>query len=84
MKLRGLFATSALFFAPAAFAEQFTCETQRGSSPYVLGASQDHDHLRFAPLQRDRTRAFHAFAASFDGPDDDDGDGVGDLRANPK
>lgn len=84
MRLRSVLLVCALHAGPAAHAEEFHCRTERGASPYALGPSRDHDHLRFAPRQRDRTRAFHAFAASFDGTDDDDGDGAGDLRANPE
>tara|TARA_R110002072_G_scaffold211424_1_gene368956 strand:+ start:8451 stop:9518 length:1068 start_codon:yes stop_codon:yes gene_type:complete len=90
MKLRTFFGASALALVvsaslsnPAA-AEKFTCESDRGESPYAIAATPDHDHDRYAPNQKEIIKRFGAYVSSFDGDDDDDGDGKGDLLAVPQ
>ena len=67
-----------------ATAQRFVCESQRGLSPYPVQTTPDHDHDRYAPSEREVTKAFGAYVSSFDGNDDDDGDGVPDLLAVPQ
>ena len=43
-----------------------------------------YDHKRFAPEPVDIWREFDAFVVSFDSKDDDDGDGIPDLRRIPE
>lgn len=45
-------------------------------------SAYDHDH--FGTLPRDQFRQFAAFVVSFDGDDDDSGDGVADTLAVPQ
>ena len=76
-------AAVALSVSPAG-AERFHCDTVRGESPYANTATGLHDHLRYAPEATDEpVREFSAFAAAFDGPDDDNGDGRPDQTGNP-
>ena len=65
-----------------AMAEEFICESDQGLSPYDIEIQPNFDHVRFAPAQTDMIKEFESFTASFDGPDDDDGDGEPDLYAN--
>ena len=65
-------------------AEKFTCESNRGLSPYPVIATPDHDHDRYAPDEKEKVKRFGAYVSSFDGPDDDDGDGQADLLAVPQ
>lgn len=50
--------------------------------PIVLNPDYDHDHWKTEP--RDVMRFFEAYTVSFDGDDDDDGDGIPDLRRVPE
>ena len=68
----------------SAVAEKFTCESNRGLSPYPVQSAQDHDHERYAPSQREEIKRFRAYVSSFDGRDDDDGDGEAHLLALPQ
>lgn len=73
-------------FAPSnpAVAEKFTCTSDRGESPYPAAATPEHDHDRYAPNQKEIIKRFGAYVSSFDGNDDDDGDGKADLLAVPQ
>ena len=68
--------------APA-MAQSFPC-SGAAVSPYPELVATDHDHRRMAPQPASLTKAFTAFHASFDDADDDDGDGIADLRLNPE
>lgn len=61
-----------------------TAEEQPLSPPVVVPVNQVYSHDRFVTLPQDIRRDFAAFAVGFDGPDDDDGDGVGDRLAVPQ
>jgi DNA/RNA endonuclease G (NUC1) len=50
--------------------------------PIVLDPSYEHD--KWQTLPRDQVFNFAAYTTSFDGPDDDNGDGVGDKWAIPQ
>ena len=67
-----------------AAAEKFICKSKRGLSPYRVQATPEHDHDRYAPKGRENFKRFGAYVSSFDGPDDDDGDGKPDLLAVPQ
>lgn len=69
---------------PEAGAEKFVCKSHNGTSPYPVVATPDHDHTRFGPDATELTKRFGAYVASFDGEDDDTGDGVPDLLAVPQ
>lgn len=72
-----------LYFAPTsyAFAERFDCS----SKPYKLGYSASHQHKLFAPHYPGEglEKEFKSFYSVFDSADDDNGDGVSDLTAQP-
>jgi len=53
-------------------------------TPYPITAAGGFEHDRFKTRPIDRAVAFGAFFASFDGPDDDDGDGIIDYRGTPE
>lgn len=74
----------ALLSVGVAQAERFHCATANSESAYPAGVQLEHDHIRFAPRPFELVQEFEAFVASFDGPDDDDGDGHADLRATPQ
>jgi len=75
---------AAAFAAPFAHAEEFDCRSSGGTSPYPVVLTGEHDHLRYAPdVSGLLLREFAAYAAVFDGPDDDNGDGEADLTGNP-
>ena len=67
-----------------AMAEKFTCKSNRGLSPYQVQDTPGYDHERYAPGQREEVKRFGAYVSSFDGRDDDDGDGEADLLAVPQ
>jgi len=67
-----------------AVAEKFICESDHGNSPYPISAMPNYDHDRYAPDEKEVLKRFDAYASSFDGEDDDDGDGKGDLLAVPQ
>ena len=67
-----------------AAAEKFTCESDRGLSPYPIVAIPGYEHDRYAPVEREVVKEFGAYISSFDGDDDDDGNGGGDLLAVPQ
>ena len=67
-----------------AVAEKFTCKSNRGLSPYPVQDTPGYDHARYAPSQGERIKRFGAYVSSFDGRDDDDGDGEADLLAVPQ
>ena len=67
-----------------ATAERFICESSRGLSPYQVQVAPTHDHDRYAPNEREKTKKFAAYISSFDGNDDDDGNGDPDLLAVPQ
>ena len=50
--------------------------------PDPLDPSYQHDRWHTVP--RDQVREYRAYITSFDGPDDNDGDGVGDLWGIPE
>ena len=52
-------------------------------TPYVVQTPAGYDHLRYAPFERERLYEGGGFVASVDGPDDDNGDGVGDYMVQP-
>ena len=58
-----------------AAAEKFVCKSQRGASPYLIAATPDYDHDRYAPNEKEFIKRFGAYVSSFDRADDDDGDG---------
>ncbi len=90
MKIRPIPMLSALVLAVlvsnpgSVSAEKFTCESDRGHSPYPAASTPDHDHDRYAPNQKEIIKRFGAYVSSFDGDDDDDGDGKSDLLAVPQ
>ncbi len=43
-----------------------------------------HIHDRYGTQPKDQFREFAAFVSSFDGPDDDDGDGIPDTLGIPQ
>lgn len=43
-----------------------------------------YDHDKYLTKPADIVRSFRAYTVSFDGPDDDDGDGKPDLRRTPE
>ena len=65
-------------------AADFKCRSTRGMSPYQFGTSEHHDHMRYAPAEVEIFKDFGAFVSSFDGDDDDNGDGRADLLAVPQ
>lgn len=67
-----------------AAAEKHVCESDRGNSPYPVVATPGYDHDRFAPKEREVVKTFAAYVSSFDGDDDDNGDGKSDLLAVPE
>ena len=67
-----------------AAAEKFICESKRGLSPYLVQATPEHDHGRYAPKAREEFKRFGAYVSSFDGTDDDNGDGQLDFLAVPQ
>ncbi|HEV7280401.1 MAG TPA: DNA/RNA non-specific endonuclease [Pirellulaceae bacterium] len=50
--------------------------------PIILDPSYEHDKFETQP--QDQMRAFRAYTSSFDGADDDDGDGEGDAWGIPE
>ena len=61
------------------------CDAGNGrASPYSVASTGGFDHDRFKTRPIDREVRFGAFVASFDGPDDDDGDRIADFRATPE
>jgi DNA/RNA endonuclease G (NUC1) len=50
----------------------------------VFPRHPDYDHDRFGTRPSDILLEFRAFVSSFDGPDDDNGDGSPDIRATPE
>lgn len=66
-------------FSSPALAQSFPCSVA-AVSPYPALVATDHDHRRVAPNTSSLSKGFTAFFASFD---DDDGDGLRDLRLNP-
>jgi DNA/RNA endonuclease G (NUC1) len=48
-----------------------------------LEPAPGYRHKGYGVLPHEQLRVFQGFAASFDGPDDDDGDGQGDLTGTP-
>ncbi len=80
-----------ILFAPVADAGQ--CETDKKKvdglthyfSPYAVTeppSGYDHDRFGTAPVEIGKT--FAAYFSNFDGPDDDNGDGEGDILAIPQ
>ena len=67
-----------------AVARKFRCKSDRGLSPYRVQIAPDQDHDRCAPKLREEVKRFGAYVSSFDGPDDDNGDGRADLLAVPQ
>lgn len=67
-----------------AVAKKYRCKSDRGLSPYGAQSTPDHDHDRYAPKSREEVERFGAYVSSFDGRDDDDGDGQADLLAVPQ
>ncbi len=60
------------------------CERVNATSPYDITPTPGYNHDRFGTEPKDRVFEFGAFVASFDGQDDDDGDGGRDLLAIPE
>ena len=77
-------ALTAACMSHEATAEPYVCKSHDGTSPYPAVATPDHDHARYAPNEKEVIERFGAYVSSFDGADDDDGDGVGDLLAVPE
>ncbi|MBR9780009.1 MAG: DNA/RNA non-specific endonuclease [Rhodospirillales bacterium] len=65
-------------------AEKFVCDSDDGTSPYPILQNASYDHLRYAPREREVMKTFGAYVSSFDGIDDDTGDGQGDYLAVPQ
>jgi len=90
LMLRPIFAAPALALlmvaglAGQADAKKYTCKSDRGKSPYPVVATPDHDNDRYTPNQKEIVKRFGAYVSSFDGNDDDDGDGKSDLLAVPQ
>lgn len=91
MRLILLASLLALSIAPAAHADQ--CEIDKTKvgrlthylSPYKVSeppSGYDHDRFGAAPVEIGKT--FSAYYSSFDGTDDDNGDGEGDMLAIPQ
>jgi len=59
------------------------CNVKRGSSPYKAKASNIHDHGLMAVRPLDGFFDLGGYIGSFDGPDDDDLDGIADYHAIP-
>jgi hypothetical protein len=53
-------------------------------SPYPTIVADGFEHDRFKTRPIDRAQSFGGFFASFDGPDDDDRDGIDDFRGTPE
>ena len=86
LSLRGVFfgATVAVCADPgAAAAAQYDCGVENGESPYAINCAATHEHGRYASAEREIVKQFGAYLSSFDGNDDDDGDGEADLLAVP-
>jgi DNA/RNA endonuclease G (NUC1) len=58
------------------------CQAQPQPRPDPLDPTYQHDRWKTAP--RDEVRDFRAFTTSFDGADDNDGDGASDLWRIPE
>ncbi|TMP85491.1 hypothetical protein CWC05_18290 [Pseudoalteromonas ruthenica] len=74
-----------LFLLPAeAAAEKFKCLSNRGYSGHKIVLSTQYDHLKYLP-QTEATfaKTFAAYHSVFDTDDDNNGDGIPDLLANP-
>ena len=50
----------------------------------IAGPPEGYEHNRFGVQPSDQVREFSAYLVSFDGADDDDGDGTGDARRIPE
>ena len=74
---------AAVFAGACAYADPFVCETERARSPYPVSASPFHDHDRYAPRAASVIE-YAAFVSSFDGDDNDNGDGRPDRTAQPE
>ena len=81
--LFGLVVAANLVCGDAA-AEKFICESKRGHSAYAVEATPEHDHDRYAPKEREKFKRFGAYVSSFDGADDDDGNGTADYLGVPQ
>ncbi|MFC1336161.1 MAG: DNA/RNA non-specific endonuclease [gamma proteobacterium symbiont of Clathrolucina costata] len=53
------------------------------STPYILQTPPGYDHLRYAPIEKERLYDGGSFVASVDGADDDNGDGENDYLVEP-
>tara|TARA_R110001583_G_scaffold157341_1_gene309257 strand:+ start:5093 stop:6145 length:1053 start_codon:yes stop_codon:yes gene_type:complete len=73
-----------LSFAIPSYAEKYVCASDGGTSPYPITIDPQYDHLRYAPKQFENMKVFGAYVSSFDGEDDDDGDGIGDYLGIPQ
>ena len=73
-------AVAAIVFAQDA--KSFECPGTV-ASPFTPTASAEHDHLKYAPVIVGANKEFRAYHSVFDDEDDDNGDGISDLVANP-
>lgn len=80
MKIAMFLGVAPLLVAISAYAADGQCPPD----PYVLDSLAGYDHLRYAPIQRERIYDGYGFIASVDGQDDDDGDGLSDFRVQPE
>ena len=64
-----------------ATAEKKECGVNNGQTPYAIEPAEGHEHDRYSPAEGEIVKRFGAYVSSFDGGDDDDGDGAADLLA---
>ena len=63
---------------------KFECETEQAASPYPFFENTGLDNERYAPsFASGKIKKFTSYTSVFDDEDDDDGDGLSDLLANP-
>lgn len=84
--MRATCVSVALLSVPPTLAAQLPqrCERAQGTSAYSIEVNLGYHHDRFNTQPKDLFRELAAFVASFDSADDDDGDGVADIRGIPE
>ena len=82
--LKKLLFASAITFSMQSHAIKFECETEQAASPYPFFENTGLDNERYAPsFASGKIKKFTSYTSVFDDEDDDDGDGLSDLLANP-